>query len=182
MFAVGRLHELDLVRLALFLEDPPGLVAGDLPPLERAPLGDLSLDLGLERGEVVLPDRLRELEVVVEPCLDRGPDRDLRAWVQTPRCLGEEVRGRVAEHVQRVWVVAVARRQDLDARPLGQRQADVLDRAVRAHEDGLLGEPGADCPGRIEPCGPVGELELALVGKNDLHEPDSTDAPAKLTV
>ena len=66
-------------------------------------------------------------------------------------------------------------------RALGQRQADVLDCAVRAHEDGLLGEPGADCPGRIEPCGPVGELELALVGKNDLRRILRT-LPAKLTV
>ena len=44
----GGVDELDLVRLALRLEDPAGLVAVDLAALERPALGDLAPDLLLE--------------------------------------------------------------------------------------------------------------------------------------
>ncbi len=65
--------------------------------------------------------------------------------------LGEEVRRRVPEHCEGVLVLRVARREDLDALPVGEREAHVAHRAVRADEDRLLGELGADRAGGVEP-------------------------------
>ena len=90
--------------------------------------------------EVLLADRLGELEVVVEAVLDRRADGDLHARVEAPDGLGEQVRGRVAEDVERVGIVLVAGREDLDRLAVLERQPQVLDAAVRADEDGLLGQ------------------------------------------
>src|SRR4029450_10413274 len=105
---------------------------GDLLALPRAALLQLALDLRLDLRERVLADRLRELEVVVEAVLDRRPDRDLRPGVETADGLGEQVRRGVARDVERVRVLRVPRRQDLDRLPVRERQAQVLDLAVRA--------------------------------------------------
>ena len=77
--ALGGVDELDLVRLALGREALAGLVGRDLLALPGPALGELALHLGLDRLEVVVVDRRRELEVVVEAVLDRRPDRDLHA-------------------------------------------------------------------------------------------------------
>src|SRR5262249_11310113 len=55
--ALGRVDELDFVRLALGLETPTGLVARDLLACPGAPLGELALDLLLDPLEVGLRDR-----------------------------------------------------------------------------------------------------------------------------
>jgi hypothetical protein len=90
--ALRGVDQLDLVRLSLGLETRSRLVTADLRPLPRTALRDLALDLVLDRREVCLVDRLRELEVVVEAVLDRGPDRDLHAGVQPAYRLGQEMR------------------------------------------------------------------------------------------
>ena len=77
--ALRGVDQLDLVRLSLGLEPRAGGVASDRLPRPRPALADLAQDLRLDRGEILLADRLRELEVVVEAVLDRGPDRDLHA-------------------------------------------------------------------------------------------------------
>ena len=77
--ALGGVDELDLVRLALGLEPRAGLVGRDLLALPRASLGELAVHLGLDRLEVGVVDRRREVEVVVEAVLDRRPDRHLDA-------------------------------------------------------------------------------------------------------
>ena len=74
---LGRVDELDLVRLALGLEALLRLVAGDLLTRPRASLLQLLVELGLDLLQVGLVDRLGELEVVVEAVLDRRADRDL---------------------------------------------------------------------------------------------------------
>jgi hypothetical protein len=167
--AVGRVHELDLVRLACLLEVGARLVPAGLPALPGAALGDLAADLLLQALERLLGHRLRELEVVVEPVLDRRADRHLRPGVQASRGLGEQVRGRMAEHVERVGVFSVARRQDLDPLAVGERQAQVAHGAVRAHEDRLLGQLRPDRARGVEPARAVGELELRLVWKDHPH-------------
>src|SRR5438309_1850484 len=75
----GCADELDLVRLTLSLEALPCLVRGDLLSGPLATLLELTPDLFLDPGQVLLADRLGELEVVVEAVLDRGADRDLHA-------------------------------------------------------------------------------------------------------
>ena len=168
--SLGRVDELDLVVLALLGEELLGLVRRNLLTLPGAALLQLALDLRLDLLERVFADRLRELEVVVEAVLDRRADRDLRAGVETPDRLGEQVRRRVAEDVERIRVLGVARREDLDRLPVLERQPEVLHLPVRAHEDGLLGELGADGGGRVETRRAVGKFEFGRVGKNHLHD------------
>jgi hypothetical protein len=115
-------------------------------------------------------DRLRELEVVVEPVLDRRADRDLDARIEAPHGLGEQMRRRVAQDGEGVGIVLVARRQDLNRLAVLERQAQVLDVSVRAHEHRLLGELRPDRACGVEPRRAVGKFEFGLVGKEDLHE------------
>ena len=168
--SLGRVDELDLVVLALLGKELLRVVRRDLLPLPGAALLQLALDLRLDLLERVLADRLRELEVVVEAVLDRRADRDLRARIEAPDGLGQEVRRRVAEDVERVGILRVAGRQDLDRLPVLERQAQVLHLAVRANEHGLLGQLGPDRGSRVEPRRAVGKLELGRVGQNDLHD------------
>src|SRR5262249_26456952 len=109
-----RVDELDLVGLALPLEQAAGPLARDLLAFPGAALLQLALDLLLDALEVGLTDRLLELEVVVEAVLDRRPDRKLDAGVEPPDRLGEQVRRRVAEHRERVRIVPVPGGEDLD--------------------------------------------------------------------
>ena len=150
------------------------LVARDLLAGPDAALRDLALDLGLDRLEVALADRLRELEVVVEAVLDRRADRDLHAGIEPADRLGEQVRARMAQHVERIGIGAVARRQELDRLAVRERKADVLDGAVRAHEHCLLGELRPDRARGVEAGRAVGELELLAVGEDHLHRSKDT--------
>ena len=90
--ALRRVDELDLVGLALVLEAPARLIAGNLLPRPRAALGELTADLLLDPLERVLTDRLGELEVVVEAVLDRRADRDLDPGVEPANRLRQQVR------------------------------------------------------------------------------------------
>ena len=76
----------------------------------------------------------------------------------------------MAQNGERVRVVRVARGQDLDPLPVLERQAQVLDVAVRAHQHGLLGELRPDRARRVEAGRAVGKFEFRFVGKNDLHD------------
>ena len=135
--------------------------------------------LGLDPLEVGLDDRLREVEVVVEAVLDRRADRDLHARIEPPDGLGQQVRARVAQHVEGIGVVDVARGQELDRLPVVKRRPHVLRRAVRAHEHGLLGELRADRARGVEAGRAVRELELLAVGENDLHRRKDTGWTAR---
>ncbi len=73
----GRADELDLVGLALPLEAGARLGGRYLLPAPFPALGELARDLRLDLREILLADRLRELEVVVEAVLDRRADGDL---------------------------------------------------------------------------------------------------------
>src|SRR4029079_8702005 len=73
------------------------LVGGRLLTGPLTALRELAAHLVLDASEVGLGDRLRKLEVVVEPLLDRRPDRDLDARVEALDRLGQQVGARVAE-------------------------------------------------------------------------------------
>ena len=158
--ALGGVDELDLVRLALGGEARLRIVPRDLLAAPLAPLFDLAPDFVLDRRQIALGDRLGELEVVVEAVLDRRPDRDLHARVEPPYRLREQVGRGMAQHVERIWVARVARGQEVDLLAVSERQAQVLHRAVGAHEHGLLGELRADRARGIEPRCTVGKFEL----------------------
>src|SRR5205809_1490774 len=164
-----RVDELHLVRLVLLEEALLRLRRGYLFTLPLASLAELAVDLLLDPRQVLLAARLGELEVVVEAVLDRRPDRDLHSRVEPPHRLREQVRGRVAQHGERVRIVLVPRRQDLDRLTVLERQAQVLHAPVRADEDRLLGELRADGLRSVEPRRAVGKFEFRVVGKGDLH-------------
>jgi len=126
-------------------------------------------DLRLDPLEVLLADRLRELEVVVEAVLDRGADRDLHTGVQPADGLGQQVGSRVAQDVERVGIVLVTGGEDLDLLAVEERQSEVLDRAVRADEHRLLGELRADRPRSVEAGRAVRKFEFRFVGKDHAH-------------
>ena len=128
-----------------------GFLAGNVLARPPSAFRELLLDLFLDLRQIRIGDRLRELEVVVEAVLDRRADRDLDTRIEAADGLGQQVRRAVAEHGERVRVLGVARRQDLDPLPVRQRQPQVADGPVRAQEDGLLGQLGADRARRVEP-------------------------------
>ena len=165
----GRVDELDLVLLTLVREELLRLLGRDLFTRPLAALVELPLDLGLDLLERLLADRLRELEVVVEPVLDRRPDGDLRPRIEPANGLGEEVGCRMAEDVQRVRIGRVARGQDLDRLAVLERQPEILHAPVRAHENGFLGQFGADRGSRIEARRAIWKFQFRRVGKKNAH-------------
>ncbi len=118
---LGGVHELELVGLVA--EPLPRLVGAALLARPLPALLQLPVDLVLDPLEIVLVDRLGELEVVVEAVLDRRADRDLHSRIEVSRGLGEQVRGRVPQDRERVGILAVAGGQDLDLLPVGERQS-----------------------------------------------------------
>ena len=156
--ALGGVDELELVRIGR--EELLGLVTRDLLPHPLAALGELAVDLGLDLLQILLADRLREVEVVVEAVLDRRPDRELHARIELRHGLREQVRGRVTEDGERIRVVLVADGQDLDRLAVVQRQAQILHASVRAQEHSLLGELRPDRSRGVQARSAVGKFEL----------------------
>ena len=66
----------------------------------------------------------------------------------------------MAEHGERVGVVGVARRQDLDGGAVVERRAEILRLPVDPHEHRLLGELRADRARGVEAGRAVGQFEL----------------------
>src|SRR5207247_9652874 len=133
--AVRRVDELDLVRLPLRLEAPARLFGGRLLARTLPALGDLAPDRLLDPREVLFADGLGELEVVVEPVLDRGSDRDLHPRIEVTDCLREQVRRGAPENRERVGALRVPRRQDLNLLAVLERQPEVLDAPARRNDD-----------------------------------------------
>ena len=154
----------------LGLEARSCLVTGDLLARPFASLRELFRDLRLDARQIVLVDRLGEIEVVVEAVLDRRADRDLHAGIEPAHRFGEQMRRRVAQHGERVGVARVPRRQDLDRLAVAERQAQVLHLPVRADEHRLLGELRTDRARGVETGRAVGKLELGLIGKDNFHQ------------
>jgi hypothetical protein len=71
--------------------------------------------------------------------------------------------------MERVRIVVVPCREDLERRPVGQGQPEVSGLAVDARENGLLGELRPDRAGGIERARPVGKLERAPVREPHVH-------------
>ena len=75
----------------------------------------------------------------------------------------------MAEDSERVRVVRVAGRQDLDFLAVREWEAQIACRAVHPEQDRLLGELGPDRARGVEAGRAVWEVELGGVGKDDLH-------------
>ena len=154
---VEALDDLPLVRLVRKAFER--LLAGQLFPNEglvrRPDLGHPRLD----PRQVVRGERLRELEVVVEPVLDRGADRVLRAGDQVAYGLGQHVGGGMPKDVQPVGLV---RSHGFHRSVALRDERQVYQHAVEPGDDRLGGE---DRPDRLT----LGERDAAPVGKLDLR-------------
>ncbi len=133
--------ELDLVVLALLLEQRDRLVAGGDDALEtRVPRDDLAHPR-LDGGEILGGEGLVAGEVVVEAVLDRRADGHLRAGEQRLHRLGQHMGGVVADQVQRLGVAAG---DEADGGIGLDRAREVLDRAIDLHGQRRLGQARAD--------------------------------------
>ena len=83
----------------------------------------------------------------------------------------------MAQDVERVRVGGVARGQDLDLLPVGERQPQVLHGAVRAQKHGLLGQLRADRAGGIEAGRAVGKFQLRPSGRTTFMDEEDTQHP-----
>ena len=126
----------------------------------------IALEIRLGEG-----DPVRELEVVVEAVLHRGPDRDLHPRIELEHRCREHVCGVVADQRQRVVAASVG--QDLKRRAraiaVGERPREVAQLVVDLHRQRRPRQAGADRGRRVGAGGlrwqgqlrPVGELILA---------------------
>src|SRR6266550_2680090 len=167
--AIGAIDQLDLVGLALAHEAAARLLARYLLAVPLSPFGDLFLQLRLDPFEIGFRDRLWEVEVVIEAVLDRWPDRDLDARIESADGLGEQVCGRMPKDIERVRVVLVPRRQDLDLLAVPEGLAQVLNLAVPANQNRLLGELWPDRGSGLEAGRAVRKFKFRVVGKDDFH-------------
>ena len=125
-------------------------------------------------------ERLGLGEVVVEAVLDDGADRHLRAGPELLHRLGHDVRGVVADELERLRVRAG---EDLDGGIAGDGVGEIGEPAVDGHGHGLLGEalgdglrellagdPGGEA--RSAPSGNVSVISLMAVSSS--HSPATT--------
>ena len=122
--------DLELVRLVLQLG--PRLVVGDDPPGEALPLLDDLAHALLDPVQVLGPERLGDVEVVVEAVLDRRPDAQPRLREQVLDGLGQHMRGRVP-HDHPAVIAVQGHRLDLVA--LLDDMAEVPERPVDPGRD-----------------------------------------------
>ncbi len=93
-------EDLDLERLVPLGEEGPPLLRRQLAPDERMVGCDRGSHPFLDLREIGRCQRPVELEVVVEPVGDRGPDPELGAREEVGDGLGHHVGGRVAHRVE----------------------------------------------------------------------------------
>jgi hypothetical protein len=163
------LDELDLVVLALGAVALEGLRGGDLLAHERLVGLDVGAHLLLDAREVGVRQVLAvgQVDVVVEALLDRRADGDLHPGVQLEHGRGEDVRGVVADEVQRVLPGALG--HDLQRLAGQQRHPEVADLSGLLDGERRLGQAGADGRRGVGARGAVREVEGVAVGEGDLH-------------
>jgi len=76
----------------------------------------------------------------------------------------------VPQNGECVRVVLVSRGENLDRPTILERQPEILDPPVGAHENRVLGELGPDRPGSVKPRCAVRKFEFRVVREKDLHD------------
>ena len=116
---------LDLERLRQVAADLDRLGPRNLDPLELFVLLDDLGHFGLDLGEVLFAQFVRQVEVVIEAVVDRGAKGQLHPFEQPHHGPGHHVRARMAHDAQRFGIFA---RQQLERRfALGRQRADRVD-------------------------------------------------------
>ena len=158
---------IDLVRLLPLGEVRPGVGHRHDRSLERRLRLHDAVDLGFDGREVGLRQRPREVEVVVEAVLDRRAEAELRLRDDRRDRLRQDVSGGVAHDVE--VVVPALRGDDLDGVAVGQRRARGRGSLPDLDGDRGLGQAGADRRGGVVAGRPLGQVEAAPVGQEDVH-------------
>jgi hypothetical protein len=118
-----------------------GLGAVHLLAHEGELLGDHLAHRRLEGGEVVGRERRRDLEVVVEPVLDGRAEADPGVGPDAAHGRGQDVGGRVPEHLEAAGVLA---REHDEVATAAQGRHEVLHHAVDRHGHRVARQAGAD--------------------------------------
>ena len=133
--------QLGLVVLADRLEMGDRLVAIPHGAARRQIAGHEFAHLGFDDGQIFRAERLVAREVVVEAVLDVRADRHLGAGIKFLHGLRQQMRGVVADQVQRVLALA---RNDFDLGVEWDRPIEILELAVDLDRQSGFGEAGAD--------------------------------------
>ncbi len=137
----NRRDDLGLEVLADRLEVRDRVVARHRAPRHGLVLFRELGHLRLDRGEILRRERALVREVVVEAVLDDGADRHLRVGKELLDRVGEQVRRRMADHLEAVRIL-VGDDRDIGVGRHDERRVDEL--AVDAAGQRGLGEAGAD--------------------------------------
>ena len=84
------------------------------------------------------------------------------------------------EDGERVGIVAIARREELESRSGRKREPQVAHLAVDPGEHRLLGELRPDRPRGVERASALGQLELGTVGKRHVHAGEDRRRPVSI--
>ena len=167
--ALGGVDQLDLVRLVLLLEVALCLLGA------RPPRGSRSGPRRAPCGSPPRSPRARPRRSA-PGTRSRSRSRSRSAGRSRPSCRGRDG-GRPRRAGARPSGAGRRARRGLPCRGSSgsgsagrpRAAAKVLDVAVRAHEDGLLGQLRPDRARRVEAGRAVGKFEFRVVGKDDLH-------------
>ena len=110
--ALYALDEFDLEVLAHRGELFHRLLFGKLAAYQRDLLLRYPAHLGLDLRQVVLRDRLREADIVIEAVFYRGADAELRLGIEAQHGVREKMRRRMAQKVKPLLAVGEERRKD----------------------------------------------------------------------
>ena len=158
------LDQLDLVWLLLPPESLDRLACRHLAALEGLVGLDVSRHPLLDSLQVPLggPKPIRELEVVVEAVLDRGPDRDLGAGPKVEHRGGEHMRAVVAKDLEGL---GPTRGEDLDSLAIGERRREITNLAVHPDGQRIPGQSRPDRRGGVGAGCALLQLQGGLVGQ-----------------
>ena len=156
--------DLGLVLLAHAAEERHRLVARHHAALDRDVGGGQFFHLLLDRGQVLGREGTLEGEIVIEAVLDHRADRDLRRGEQRLHGLREQVRGGMADDLERIVRLVGDDGERCVVRD-GVRGVDQF--AVDARAECGLGQAGADAGGNFADGDGRVELTLAAIGQGD---------------
>ncbi len=120
------------------------------------------LHLRFDLREVLRRERLLAREVVIEPVLDRRPDRHLRAGEKFLHGLCEDVGGIVADEVERFLRVDI---QQLQRHVAVERAFHVVELAIHLRDHRPLGQRLGDCLRDRQRRRPIRVFALRAIGE-----------------
>ena len=121
-------------------------VAAQLLAQEWLVLGDDLAHPAIDLGEVVGCEGPPDVEVVIEPVLDRRADGEMGTLVEVEHRLGEHMGGRMADHLP---PIVAARHHHLEGPSTRQGAVQVEQPAIEPRRHRGTGEPCADPGGDV---------------------------------